>query len=167
MPRLADVPPGTQLMVDANILAYHFTAAAGVGLECQKFVSRVENGELAALVTTTMLAECLHRLLLWEAAVHHSLPQAGILKRLQQHPDLVKPLSLHADAIKQIPQLGFQIVPVTIGQIFGSHSPRQLYGLLTNDSILLSVMIELGVADLATNDADFDSVSGIRIWKPV
>jgi predicted nucleic acid-binding protein len=28
------------------------------------------------------------------------------------------------------------------------------------------MMRELGVSDLATNDADFDSVPGLTVWKP-
>ncbi|MBA3441072.1 MAG: hypothetical protein H0T92_14500 [Pyrinomonadaceae bacterium] len=38
--------------------------------------------------------------------------------------------------------------------------------LLTNDALAFSVMEKLGVTHLATNDDDFDSVSGVKVFKP-
>jgi len=47
-----------------------------------------------------------------------------------------------------------------------SHAERQSACLLTNDSMIVSCMREYGIPFLATNDSDFERVSGITVFRP-
>ena len=44
--------------------------------------------------------------------------------------------------------------------------PASAAGLLTNDSMVVSCMREYGLSLLATNDADFERVAGVTVFKP-
>jgi predicted nucleic acid-binding protein len=43
---------------------------------------------------------------------------------------------------------------------------RNRYGLLTNDSLIVAAMDEVGIASLATRDDDFDHISDLTVYKP-
>ena len=47
-----------------------------------------------------------------------------------------------------------------------AQSERQQSGLLTNDSMIVSCMRSFGITHLATNDTDFERVSGITVYSP-
>jgi predicted nucleic acid-binding protein len=49
---LDQVPSGTQVFLDANILIYHFTAHATYGAACTRLVERVEQQDLQAFTST-------------------------------------------------------------------------------------------------------------------
>ena len=69
-------------------------------------------------------------------------------------------------AIENIVDFNIQIQSVTPKDIFDSKKYRQKYGLLTIDSVLLSIMRNLGIRDIATNDMDFERVDFLTVWKP-
>ncbi len=58
------------------------------------------------------------------------------------------------------------IKPVGHIEIHGSKRFRTEHGLLVNDSLLLAVMHRWRVRHLATNDKDFDRITGIKVWAP-
>ncbi len=42
----------------------------------------------------------------------------------------------------------------------------QAHRLLSNDALHLAVMQEADIRNLVTNDADYDGIEGIQVWKP-
>jgi len=42
----------------------------------------------------------------------------------------------------------------------------RVHRLLSNDALHLAVMQKEGIRNLATNDADFDGIENIHVWKP-
>jgi len=54
---------------------------------------------------------------------------------------------------------------MTFSDIPAADISRQ-YGLLTNDAILIVLTRGHGLANLASNDADFDRVPGIKRFAP-
>ena len=59
-----DLPEGACVLVDANILNYHFS---GVSLECRAFLQRGEFRQAEALTGVHILLEVAHRLIVLEA----------------------------------------------------------------------------------------------------
>ena len=60
------------------------------------------------------------------------------------------------------------VVPVTLVHLTMAQQHCNQYGLLTNDALATAVMHTLGLADLASNDADLTNVSHIpwlTIWQ--
>ena len=57
-------------------------------------------------------------------------------------------------------------LPVSEVIVRGANVERVAAGLLTNDSMVVSCMREYGLSLLATNDADFERVAGVTVFKP-
>jgi predicted nucleic acid-binding protein len=58
------------------------------------------------------------------------------------------------------------IEPLTITILQQAAQLSITHELLTNDAAILAHMQTLGITHLATNDDDFDKVTGITAWKP-
>lgn len=62
--------------------------------------------------------------------------------------------------------MNIKIIPITNDLIKSSAEIREIDGLLTNDSFVLSVMKDLGIQNILTNDDDFDHIKWLNIYKP-
>ena len=71
------LPGGTACLVDANIFIYHL---ANLSDECSKFVERVGRYEVQAFITTTIVAEVLHRRMMAEALAKQLITPGQSLK---------------------------------------------------------------------------------------
>lgn len=80
---------------------------------------------------------------------------------MKRHTAQVAQLTASRQAVARVPQLGFQVVPVTFQLVEAATTISQASGLMANDSLLLAVMQMLGLTDLASNDSDFDHVPGV------
>ena len=167
MPLHSDCPSGRRVMIDANVLAYSLSHEPTFGPPCTAFLQRVSDGDVIGCTTVAQLSEATHRLMLAEAANRYGLPPQGMLRRLQKHPELIKPLIQHVVGLRQLIEAGLEAITVNESHLWNSHALRQTHGLLVNDSILLAVMLDQGLTDLVTQDSDFEAVPGITVWKPV
>ena len=71
---LPDVAAGTTIFVDANILVYALTNHLAFGAACDLFLDRVENQEIAAVTSTHVLGEVVHRIMTIEASARFGWP---------------------------------------------------------------------------------------------
>lgn len=100
-------------------------------------------------------------------AVERGLVTAkNALKKLREKPEIVQQLHKHAESVQKIKAMNIEVVPLTLSAVEASAGVRKQYGLLTNDSILVAVMKELGLNKLATLDHDFDRVDWLLVYKP-
>ncbi|MGH9823873.1 MAG: hypothetical protein ACREDR_11560 [Blastocatellia bacterium] len=74
------LPSGSACLIDANILLYHI---AGSSLECKEFLRRVASRDVEAFVTTTIVAEALHRQMLLEAVGKGLVTPGKALRKLE------------------------------------------------------------------------------------
>jgi predicted nucleic acid-binding protein len=58
---LHDIPPGTRIFVDANILYYHLIETPPLSEECSNFFERVERQEIFAATSSVAVAEAIHK----------------------------------------------------------------------------------------------------------
>ncbi|KKM12365.1 hypothetical protein SY88_04265 [Clostridiales bacterium PH28_bin88] len=158
-----ELPAGESIFIDANIFVYHFT---GVSEECTRFLSRCEEGAMAGYTTSQVVLEVMHRLMMLEA-VHKGLVSPGnVAKRLKDHPEIVKSLSVYADNTLKIGAMGVSVVSLSSDHCSSARRFQQQYGLLTNDAALLAACQDAGCSNLATRDEDFLRVKGIRVYLP-
>ena len=167
MRTLSQIPLGSKVFIDANIFIYHFGGDGNISDACTEFLLRVEERDVEAFTSTIILSEVLHRLMIVEAIEKYELPLRGIVRYLKEHPDIVMTLEKYSIAPEKIYQMNVAILAVTLQDFLGSRGIRDSYGLLTNDSTSVSIMERFGITDIATNDSDFERVSGVRIWKPL
>jgi predicted nucleic acid-binding protein len=163
---LSAIPSGTTVMVDATILAYHFGAHPMFGAGCANLWRRIATGDITGWTTTALLAEMIHKLMVSEAVTRLGAPERGALNHLRRHPDTVKQLLLHKTAVEAVANSQMRVVPVTMDVLLDACDIAIAHGLLTTDAVILATMRHLGLTDLATNDDDFDGITGITVWKP-
>ncbi|MFN7946142.1 MAG: PIN domain-containing protein [Blastocatellia bacterium] len=62
--------------------------------------------------------------------------------------------------------LGLHVEPITLDLLERAAWLSTQHRLLTNDALATAVMERLAISHLATNDDNFDTVSGLTMWKP-
>ena len=160
------IPPGARVFLDANSLVYHFTNDPRYGAPCTNLVKRIEQRLLAGCVSTHVLADVVHRVMTLEAITVNGWPKAGIAARLRKHHDEISKLSLFQGAITSLPQLGMQVIPITLPLLESATLLSKQHELLTGDALIVAVMQAHGLTNLASNDADFDRVPGLTRYAP-
>jgi predicted nucleic acid-binding protein len=127
----------------------------------------VELRDLSGFTSAHALADVAHRLMTLEAISAKGRPPAGVAARLRKHHAEIPPLSVYRQAIARIPFLGLQVLPITHPQVEAATQLSQQYELLTGDALVVAVMRQQGLTDLASADDDFDRVPGLTRYAPV
>jgi predicted nucleic acid-binding protein len=97
-----DLPNGARCFVDANIFYYAFTEDPSFSGSCQRFLERVETGELLAHTTLQTLADAVHKTMLVEAAARSGQQRPGLIGWLNKHPEVLGLLRITRDVGRQI-----------------------------------------------------------------
>jgi len=160
---LKEIPFGTKIFIDSNILIYHFL---DISNSCTNFLERVEIGDIEAYTSTVVLAEVLHRLMIAEVVEKHNVKPKNALRLLKEKPEIIPMLEKGEKAIQRIPEFNIKILPFPIEAVSQSRELRREYSLLTNDSLNLYIMKINQLSHIATNDADFERVKDTKVWKP-
>lgn len=71
-----------------------------------------------------------------------------------------------SELTEKIKEFNLIILQTSISDISNSYEVRKMYGLLTNDSIIISMMKSYNIINLVTNDSDFDDIKHIHVFKP-
>src|SRR6516164_7749302 len=135
----ANIPPGSAIFLDANILVYHLTAHPTLGQVCTKLVRDIEQKIIVGYCSTHVLTEVAHRIMLIEASRKLGWPLAGSLKRLKKRPQEISKLSDFRLAIQQIPKTGIQLLTIAPDLIDAAAAISQQAELLSNDALIVAV----------------------------
>lgn len=160
---LTEIAAGSAVFVDANVFLYHF---AGRSDDCSSLLARVEAGEVLGFTGQVTVLEVMHRLMMLEAAERGLSLKPTPAARLAREPRLVQQLSKYYFSALAIPKVGIQILPLPQDFLTASQEFRQRYGLLANDSLVPMHMRQAGLSILASADATFDRVPGIKRFAP-
>ena len=165
--RLADIPQGTSCFVDANILLYALTNHPAYGAACAEFLKRVENQEVVALTSTNVLGDVVHRLMTIEACDRFGWPQQGIANRLRRHPNEVRALTGARQKLHDIQAARVAFLRVDSQHVFTAADLTQQTGLLYGDALIVAMMRDQGLTQLASTDPDFDGIQGLTRYAPL
>lgn len=160
-----DMPEGVTSFVDANILVYHFVELGEISAACRAFLEKVAGLRVVGVSTAACLADAVHRVMCIEAQERFNLGGGGATW-LQRHPKHIGELSAFREAARQLDTIHLRLLPTDSRVILDAADLSRQYGLLTNDAIIVALMRRHGLTHLATNDDDFDAISGLTIWKP-
>ena len=158
------LPQGTSVLVDANVFIYYL---GGMSPDCRSFLQRVGRDEVEAHITTTIIAEVLHRRMMAEAISKGLVTAGQVIKKLKANPSLISLLTDYITEVEELLRLPFQITEVRAADIAASHALRRTHKLFVNDSINLACAERLGLANVATHDADFSRVPTLSVWQPM
>lgn len=163
---LNEIKPGQKVFIDANIFVYHFSQSSSFNKSCTDFLVRVENSELHGITSAAVIQEATHRLMMVEASAAVNVEVKNLPKYLKQNSDIVKQLTHHLVVPSKIINLNIEIAPPTPKLIVESQAFKIEYGILSNDSLTIKVMKELGISNLASNDLDFKRVDWLNLYLP-
>jgi predicted nucleic acid-binding protein len=134
------VPAAAAVFLDANTLVYHFTNHPTFGSACTQLLKRIEHQHLTGFISTHVLSEIAHRLMTPEAVDRFGWPPTGIAARLRKHHVEIPKLTLHVQAVAQIPLMGIQAVAITPPLVEAATLASQQFELLTGDALVVAVM---------------------------
>jgi predicted nucleic acid-binding protein len=163
----AQIPAGAFVFVDTNTFIYAFDADPRYGAACKQLLQRIENQEIRGFTSAHVINEMAHRLMTLEAASLHGRPLAGMVHWLKRHPNEIRALSRHRQAIDDLSMIGITVLASTAQLVSLAADVTSQEGLLMNDALIIVTMRDYGLAVLASNDADFDNVSGITRYAPI
>jgi len=104
--------------------------------------------------------------MLAEVVRRHGLDHKGLIARIKRRPELLDGLTEHAVVAQVIDAIGLRVEPITLDLLMRGAELSSQWRLLTNDALALAVMEKNGLAHIASNDDDFDRVTGITVLKP-
>lgn len=162
----ASLQLGSIIFVDANILVYAFAPDPVFGPACRALLERVELGELVGVTSAVVVHDVAHRLMTMEACATFGWPYAGIAGRLAGHPEDVVKLVRYRESIDSLEPMGMQVLPVGWQHVKVATLISQQTGLLSNDALVLAIMQDYGLMQLASHDSDFDRIAKLQRFSP-
>lgn len=159
---LTDIPSGSDVVLDANILIYALT---GQSAECAGLLRRCSREEVTGICLFEIVNEATHRFMLAEAQSRGHIKQATA-RELRPKPEAIRTLVDYWTNAERILNLNLLFLPLDEEILRAAQITRQSAGLLTNDSMIASSMQMYGISYLASADGDFDRVAGITVFGP-
>jgi predicted nucleic acid-binding protein len=160
------LPSGESVFVDANTFVYHFSPHPMFGPACSQLLKRIDQKDLQGFTSAHILSEVAHRVMTFEASTQFGWSGGKVTLRLRQNPSAVQQLTRFRQAIEDILQLGIQVLPVSAALVVQATILSQQTGLLNNDALIVAIMQQHGLTNLASHDADFDCVPGLTRYAP-
>lgn len=160
---LSRIPKQQAVVIDTNILFY---ANQRSSMQCVEFLERCAIDEILGILPVHILAEFTHVLILAEARDLGLIKGPNPAKQLSKSPNKVKALYRYEGLIRDLLSIGLRIETLEQEDFFTAISIQRLYGLLTNDALLIAVAKRLRVTALASADRVFEEVKDISLYKP-
>lgn len=163
---LHEIEAVSKVFIDANIFVYHFSKGSEFNKSCTDFLYRVETSQIHGFTSVGIIMEASHRLMMIEASSVLDVEIKNLPKYLKQHPDIVKQLTKHLTVPSKITELNIEIVQTTLKNVVDSQHNKTKYGFLSNDSLTLKIMEDIGMTNIASNDSDFKRVEWLNLYLP-
>ena len=161
---LDDIPSGTLCVVDTNILIY---AEQGVSEQAQRLLRRIERQDVTGILPQPVWQELIHRLMVTEAMLRGQISGGNPGRQLSGKPELVKSLTLYREKVRGLVTLGLGFEPCHQADLMDkAFEMQERYGLLTNDSLIAAIALRLEADALASADARFKVIKGLRVYAP-
>jgi len=164
---LRDIPNGSSVLADANILVYALTPQSQFHASCRDLLERSARGSVQFLTTVAVVADVLHRAMVLEVLeqgqVQRSADAVALLKR---QPTIVTQLTRYTTILRDLRQTRVDILELTYRDLHASRVVREQHGLMVNDSLIVAVLQRERIQFLATNDPDFERVPNIMVRAP-
>jgi predicted nucleic acid-binding protein len=164
---IQDIPAQATVMLDANIVIYALFPQVAYHQVCKELLERGARSEVQLHLTVSAAADIIHRAMVVEFLAQGQVQRsADAITYLKQHPQVVQQLTRYKGILRNLTQSKVMILPLTYRDLHNSRQYREQYGLLTNDSLIVAVMQRERIQYLATNDPDFERVTGIAVRRP-
>jgi predicted nucleic acid-binding protein len=160
------IPASSAVFLDANTFVYAILNHPTYGAACVALLDRSERQEIQGFSSSHVLSDTIHRVLTLEACDRFGWPAQGIAARLRKHPSEVQQLLVPRRAVDEIQLARVNVLPVTGPLVSQAVDLSRQHGLLSGDALIVAVMRDQGLTQLASLDADFDRVPGLTRYSP-
>jgi predicted nucleic acid-binding protein len=160
---LSDIPTGEFVAIDASIFPYSIRQKS---VDCERFLVRCTRGELSGIVSTHILAEIMHQVMIAEARDCQWITGPNPAKKLAALPRRIQALTRYEGVVRDIIGIGIQVEPVVPEDSIAAMSIQREAGLLTNDALLAAACERLRITSIASADKAFERVRGIIAYLP-
>ena len=160
---LTDILSGASVFIDANIFIY---AVERRSPQCRQLLDRIDGEAVRAFSNAIVLAEVCHRRMVNEAKGAGLISGANPARLLGKKPGSVQGLNIYAQNVRDLLDSPIVFEPIRPEDFYVALELQKQHGLLTNDSLNLAVAKRLGIQEIVTADADFDTVQGLIVYKP-
>ncbi|MFQ6120070.1 MAG: PIN domain-containing protein [Methanosarcinales archaeon] len=162
--RLSALPIGSEIFIDSNIFTYHLSGHEIYGEVCRNFLRRVERKEYIGYINDIVISEVMLNFLKSELFRLRRIEPSKVVREIRRDHNLIELVNFKV-VVRLFEALDLEV----ISSNFGSRkiaSIMKRYKLLPNDSINIATMRKYDIHNIATNDADFERVRNIKVWKP-
>lgn len=166
MSSLSEIPGDSIVFVDSNILTYHLLGDEVFGDECERFLLRIEAGELLGVINSIVISEVLYNFVRAEIAEKYGKGYRTVGRYIKENPKVLMEANPAPVSKLLAMQNLFMLEPSKNYVVDKIPKYTTSYNLLSNDLIIASTMKENNITNIATNDPDFEGVEGIKVWKP-
>ena len=160
---LMNIDPSKPLMLDANIFLYAIQRKSAQSVD---LIDRIAGGEINCFVTSHILAEVMHVLMIEEARSNGAITGGNPARKLSERPEIIRSLYIYENVFEDIINLGINIETVGKTDLMEALVIQRRYGLLTNDSLIVAVAKRLGITSLASADKVFSKVRNLTLYAP-
>jgi len=157
------------VFIDAIIFTYLLTGHPTYGRSCQKLLEKVEGGTIEAFISPLVIDEVSYVLMVQTARRTGSPNDARSMKKamLYAWQDCLVPVrEFHGylDVLISKGHLKVLSLDYSISKIALECASE--YRLLPRDALHTACCKAFGITEMATNDADFERVGFLNLWKP-
>ncbi|KUG16278.1 putative nucleic acid-binding protein [hydrocarbon metagenome] len=157
------------MFIDAIIFTYLLTGHPTYGRSCQKLLEKVEGGTIEAFISPLVIDEVSYVLMVQTARRTGSPNDARSMKKamLYAWQDCLVPVrEFHGylDVLISKGHLKVLSLDYSISKIALECASE--YRLLPRDALHTACCKAFGITEMATNDADFERVGFLNLWKP-
>ena len=161
-----DIPDGASCFLDSNILYYALIPTPPISAGCLALLNRIVAGRVQAAVSVPVLSDVMHKVMISEVASLTGRDRAGLIGYLGKHPEIIGNLTQYPQVPSRLGLIPLTVLPLDQQILLDASRLAVQHRLLTNDALIVALMQRDGLVHLVTNDDDFDSVTGLTVWKP-
>ena len=151
------------VLIDANIILY---ALRDKSAQCKRLIRRCVERDVYGVITSHILAEISHRLMIAEAYEYGWISGSNPARRLAEQPERVKVLIRYEQAVKNLLATGIRLERLEKEDFLTMLRVQRDSGLLTNDALLIACAERLRVQAIASADQHLSTVRGIILYSP-
>lgn len=157
------------IFIDANVFAYVLTNHPKYGDNCMRFLEEVEDGKREGFVSPLIIDEVSYVLMIQKGKELTGIKETmavkqAISKILDKCLEPVAKFYEYLDYLTSLGNLKVVSVDYSISKIALDLSKE--YHLFPRDALHAACCKAYGITNIATNDADFERVEWLKVWKP-
>jgi predicted nucleic acid-binding protein len=161
--KLADIPSGTTVFIDANV------PLAGIlrdwrAPEVEAFLRRIAAGEIQAVTSVVVISEIFHRALIAEVCEALGLKHGEALRRVKQDPSVFESVHKCYEAVDDFMSLCSQVWPLDQDSLRHALRLSKMHHLLISDATHVALMDTQQVFAVASFDRDLARVRSIQVY---